>query len=264
MRIAPWLPMLLLATACSQAPAPSAQHAVATQAPVPVAPRIASIEIDDTWGGLGIRTDVQVRLVPVGDGFERSGTVHTYIEEKPLAVATVPRAAVDALVLAALAPPIARDDALAQLTATQWLADNAWTAYVHVLERDGQQCAMTAQKLFEARFTDAAAMRATLSTYFDSRHTDDYPRSELTITFADASARKVSSESQAAWMLPWKTADGETWNPALAHALGAVLPPEAPNVRSLTRAQERVLAEAVRNGIDLDAWERACGGFAAP
>jgi hypothetical protein len=253
-----------LVAACSRAPEPSAQRAVATRAPVPVPPAIASIDIDDTWGGLGIRTDVHVRLVPVGDAFERQGSVRTYIDEKPLATATVPRLVVEAFVVAALAPPTAREDALAKMTGETWLADHAFPGYVYVLQRDGLQCESNAQALFEARYSDAAGVRAALGKYFDSRHTDDYPRSEVTIEFKDGSSRMLSSESQSAWMLPWKTADGDTWDPALAHALGALLPPEAPNVRSLTLAQEKVLAEAVRNEIDIDAWESACRGLPAP
>ena len=43
------LPVLLvLATACSQAPAPPAQRAVATRTPVAATPAITAIEIADT------------------------------------------------------------------------------------------------------------------------------------------------------------------------------------------------------------------------
>ena len=256
MRLVPLLILALLA-ACS-APAPPA----ATETPGPTsrpamtrAPEVTSIEIADEWGGLGQRTDVSVLLVPEGADFRREGMVRTYTDSELLESALVPRAAVMALVDAAVAPRVSREALIATLVAPAALADSAESAHAAIAE--AEPCGPAAKALFLGRYTDPDAARAALVTYFDSRHTDDYPHVEVEITYADDQV-VLASDSQSAWLVPWTTPEGESWNPALARALADVLPPQSPNRAALSAPAAHVVAHAVRDSIDIDLWQGAC------
>jgi hypothetical protein len=257
MRLVPLLlPALLVACSAPPPPAATPTPRPASRPAATTAPRITSIVIADEWGGLGQRTDVHVRLVPEGDGFRREGTVRTYVDEKALDSALVPREAVMALVDAAVAPRASRDALLATLAAREALAAGAEPAHAAIAE--GEPCGPAARALFLGRYTDPDAARAALVAYFDSRHTDDYPHAEVEIHYANGQTRVLASDSQSAWLVPWTTPEGESWDPALARALAGVLPPQSPNRTALSAPAAHVVAHAVRDNIDIDLWQGAC------
>jgi hypothetical protein len=171
---------------------------------------------------------------------------------------SMPQAMVDRLAALVRAPSVSRDTYLDQIVEPTWLAANAAAAFATLPNRS-PPCRPEAEALFAGRFADPAYVRAALVARHESRHTDDYPRVSIRVIFSDGTTRSIGSMRQHDRLLPWTTGAGESWDPAIAEAIEAVLPDDTPNHDRLRgRGRLELLAEAVQEHIPSTEWFAAC------
>ena len=112
--------------------------------------------------------------------------------------------------------------------------------------------------LFVASFTDVSTVAEVVPRLFDFVRTDDYPSTEVRVTFGDGSSISASSRSQYLFMLPWKIARSDsavtTFNANISRAVAALILNKATNRSRIAGVGlEKDLAEAVRQQIK-DKW----------
>jgi hypothetical protein len=184
------------------------------------------VRITSTWIGLGEPADTILTIRREGSQFRRSDGV------------LLPPERLQRLQDALEEPMLAGID-LADLGVTRaWLdehADEAW----QVTRPSVRRPAPNLEALFKASFRDLHLVEQVIRAQYQSCHTDDFPALGLEVTRKDGTLNLVS-ESQHAFMLPWKL-EGPgtattTWNAHLSHAVAALLPPKATNRSRLTGA----------------------------
>jgi hypothetical protein len=169
-----------------------------------------SITIDARWRGLGDPIDEHFEITATNDGY--------LLGTSRVDVGTVRR-----LVDAVTAPPVTRDVALQALTSDRWLRMKANSSYRVLSEAHGE-CSAAARELFTRTFTNRETALRALRSYYDTRHTDDFPSIAVVVRFSDGTAVRADAYSQHALMLPWKTERGVTWNPEIPRAVASLLP----------------------------------------
>jgi hypothetical protein len=267
MRLAVAVVLSLVLAGCGREPAPPAAEAAPAKVAAPAAaPTLEMMRIDDAWMGLGGPDKLRSVIVrnPAGE-FVRVGH-HAWFDadaganrEERIAAARVPAEKLQALVAAISLPPRKRDDLFADWTSPAWLAENASGAY-DTLPTRSPPCPESARALFSQRFADPMFAREALAAMYAGKHTDDYPSLVVTLVFSDRTQRKLKTSGQSDGMLPFAEAGrDDAWEPAIAEAVAALMPPESPNVGRLRgRPHAVMLASAVREHIDPAAWQVAC------
>jgi hypothetical protein len=86
---------------------------------------------------------------------------------------------------------------------------------------------------FKGTFTNRSLIETVPPSLFSGMHTDDYPRVDLQVVFANGDAWSAASDSQYEFMIPWRVkVPGRTfttWNANLSKAIAALLPDRAVN-----------------------------------
>lgn len=122
---------------------------------------------------------------------------------------------------------------LENLGVTQaWLNKNAVPAFPECCTYNGIWASAKQKQLFMKDFRDAKLMEKVIGTYIEGGSTDDYPQLEAVIKYSDKTI-KLSSNGQAAYMLPWEIERGDdkivTYNAGISRALINLLPTNFPN-----------------------------------
>ena len=187
---------------------------------------VDSIRIESRWGGLGTPSDKTYKIVRRGDQYFRGDIA-------------VSQQAVERLMSAMNAAPVARPTALRALMTPQWLAATA-----HATAAGVPQCSAEAKRVFEKRLSDPEFALRVMDEYFSERWTDDYPFVNVQVTLQTGRTMQAESHAQPALMLPWIVDEQETWNPALPRAIAALLP---------AGAEERISGESLASRVAQDA-----------
>ena len=183
-------------------------------------PKTIDIELSHT-GLAGTRKDSYLITI---DGAQVRRGVH----ELPLASVTRLISAIDEL-------PLAQPNLTSLGMTDAWLSLTSKTAlgswYLHYL--GPQHLNANQERYFRTAFADNRVTHDWVSEWSITERfvTDDYPSAEVYLTCADGSSYKLSSQSQWAFMVRWKTASSETpdYNADISRAVAALLPDEALN-----------------------------------
>ena len=208
----------------------------------PAAVKLADVvEIETRWGGLG--PPIAEKFV-----FHRVGDAYLSGNER------ADGAAIADLVKSVTEVPVGASDGLRELASPTWLKGHVEKGYRTLTDAQGQ-CSPDARRLFIDRFTDSETAIRALMRHYGTRHTDDFPYMMVRIRSRDGHVFTAVSSSQHALMLPWKTAQGVTWNAGISRALARALP-----TRSQLRARlvDDELASALASEVGesiRDRWE---------
>lgn len=207
-------------------------------------PVVDSIRIESRWGGLGTPSDKVYKVVRRGDRYVRRR-------------AAVPAEAVDHLVAAIEAAPVARQAAIRAIATPEWLARAARRP--HDDAAGIPRCSDDAKQLFARRLADPAFAWSVLDRYFGMRRTDDNPNVTVDVALHDGRRLHVQSYAQPALMLPWSVDGVETWNPELPRAIAALLPSGAePRVSGEFLESDLAQDVAMEMRHELDELEERC------
>src|SRR3974390_2164978 len=211
--------------------------ALSTSLPAQADKKVREIVLHSHWGGLGTPQDLTMTILETPNGFQRDG--------KP-----VKPTLVQALVSAAEAPPISKPDPANLGITRNWLQFQLTLVEDQWKTRDatGRQKA-----LFESTFTAPEKIRDVLPSLYTYTSFDDYPSTEVKITFSDDSQLTLTSHSYYEFMLPWTirgSGSGETYNADISRAISALLPPKSANKDRLAGPEfGSHLADAVMRSI---------------
>jgi hypothetical protein len=187
--------------------------------------RIQSVALHSQWGGLGEpgRSDL---LIQLQDGqYAANGRI-------------IPIEKITALIEAIESPRVAEPDPENLGITTQWLQSHVEDAARYATYLDYQAGYPDQQDLFRTAFTNERTIQARLKSLYQSFHTDDYPHISVQLSFDDGELLTVCSDSQHAFMVPWKVTRGgnstETYNANISRAIFALLPAKFTNREDLT------------------------------
>ena len=201
---------------------------------------VRRIEIQSEWGGLGTPQSVHVVIQAENGGFVRDGK-------------RITPDLVSALVAALNAPRIPKPDIDNLGLSQTWLKDKL------VPVEAGMQGtfpnALASQRaLFESTFTDQTKLVNILPSLFRFSRTDDYPHVKVTVLLGDGSTLEADTNSQYAFMIPWKLSGDDqhdSYSMTLSHAVSGLLPKGVVNKERLEgNGFASELAETVMKAIE--------------
>jgi hypothetical protein len=199
------------------------------------------IEIHSGWGGLGTSQNADVLIRSRGGAFFRDGK-------------RVDAAQVQALVAALEAPRITKPDTENLGVTSAWLKEHVTSQHPRA-RTQALQTTANQQELFTTSFTNPDLIAKVLPELFEFSRTDDYPFSEVEVTFENGSKIRASSHSYYVYMLPW-TFDGkddESYNADISRTVSALLPPKTVNKSRLEGDDFlKELVDAVMSSIETE------------
>jgi hypothetical protein len=214
---------------------------------------VTRIDIDASWGGLGMPGNAQLTIRESGGRYLLGGRVISSV-------------AVDHLLRALQQPSILQPD-LENLGLTlDWLDSNA-TDGPPTNQGPFTSVAPNLRALYRRSFTDLSVITRVVPSLFKYVKTDDYPSARVVVTLQNGSRIRAASDSYYVFMLPWKVnVDGPgttSFNADISRSVAALMPEGTTNRERLmghdllTEIQNAVMRHIEGDWNLLDAENRA-------